>query len=197
MDRGLGRLCIPRFRSFSSYRHGKATVTMMQYLGQTFNGTAGSKGGAACQWALVLPPMRREIRQDVGGMLTVCRRSRGAASCRSGDSVAESVTKCVVCHNRASNLFQELLPRSWGSRSYKVGNCNKADLAGDVPSPARKWNNRKMDAKVQRIIRTAGPVIGSSKAAGTSKCLCHLRLRGCFTIWCMAAPEGTVERGST
>ena len=124
------------------------------------------------------PLTRRQIRQDVGGMLPVCRRTRGAASCRSGDSVAESVTNCVVCHIRASNLFQELLPRSWGSRSYKMGNCNKSDLAGYVPSPARKWNNRKTDAKVQGKIRTAGLVIVSSKAAGTSKCLCHLRLKG-------------------
>ena len=35
-----------------------------------------------------------------------------------------------------------------------------------------------MDAKVQRIIRTAGPVIGSLKEAGTSKCPYHLRLKG-------------------
>ena len=35
-----------------------------------------------------------------------------------------------------------------------------------------------MDAKEQRIIRTAGPVIGSLKEAGTSKCPYHLRLKG-------------------
>jgi hypothetical protein len=77
-----------------------------------------------------------------------------------------------------------------------MGKWNKADSAGDVPSPARKWNNRKMDAKVQRIMRTAGPVIGSSKEAGTSKCVYQLRLKGCCTIWCMGAFAGVTERGS-
>ena len=60
----------------------------------------------------------------------------------------------------------------------KWGKWNKADSAGDVPSPARKWNNRNMDAKVQRTMRTAGRVIGSSKMVGTSKCVYHLRLKG-------------------
>ena len=35
-----------------------------------------------------------------------------------------------------------------------------------------------MDAKVQRIMWTAGPVIGSSKMVGTSKCVYHPRLKG-------------------
>ena len=55
-----------------------------------------------------------------------------------------------------------------------MGAWNRADSAGDVRSPARRWNKRKMEAKVQRIMRTAGAVSGSSKAAGASKCVYHL-----------------------
>ena len=40
----------------------------------------------------------------------------------------------------------------------KWGKWNKADSASDVPSPARKWNNRSMEAKMQRMVRSAGPV---------------------------------------
>ena len=39
MDRGLVRLCIHRSQIFL---HGNATVTMMQFLGQTLNGSARS-----------------------------------------------------------------------------------------------------------------------------------------------------------
>ena len=121
------------------------------------------------------PLTRREIPWDLGGVLSVCRRSRGEASCKSGDSVAESGANGVVCHIRARNLFPKLLPRSWGSRSYEMGKWHKTESECDVPRPARKWNNRNMDAKVHRTIRMAGPDIRSSKAAGLSKCFYRLR----------------------
>ena len=64
-----------------------------------------------------------EIRVDVQGALPVYRRTRGAASCRLGDSVAEIGVNGAVCHIGASNLIPVLLPRSWGSGSYEVGKC--------------------------------------------------------------------------
>ncbi len=58
---------------------------------------------------------------NVQGALPVYRRTRGAASCRLGASVAEIGVNGAVCHIGASNLIPVLLPRSWGSGSYEVG----------------------------------------------------------------------------
>ena len=78
------------------------------------------------------PLTGREIRGGIGGVILVYRRSRGAASCGSGDSVAGIGVNGAVCHIGASNPIPVLVPPLQGSRSF--GKCRSA-----IGETGAKW----------------------------------------------------------
>ena len=89
-------------------------------------------------------------------------RGGGPGGCGNSDSGGEGDSESSFRGNGAALVS-------------KRGKWNKADSADVVPSLARQWNNRSMEAKVQRIVRRAGPAIRSSNVAGRWRCVYHLR----------------------
>ena len=69
----------------------------------------------------IVPLTGRVIRGGAGGVLPVYRRSHRAASCSSGDSVAEIGLSRASCYIGVSNSIPVLLPPLLDNRSYGSG----------------------------------------------------------------------------
>ena len=80
----------------------------------------------------IVPLTGRVIRGGAGGVLPVYRRSHRAASCSSGDSVAELGLSRASCYIGVSNSIPVLLPPLLDNRSFGCGQ----DAGGQI---VRKW----------------------------------------------------------
>ena len=96
----------------------------------------------------IIPLTGRVIRGGAGGVLPVYRRSHRAASCSSGDSVAEIGLSRASCYIGVSNSIPVLLPPlqdrlSFGSCKSAIGEFGrKLTVAATKVDKKRRWGSR-------------------------------------------------------